>query len=101
MTKRKTKHKLNTMDDSKLSLIQEKICYKFKNPMLLRQAFVSPSLTDASQNRIQNYQLLEFVGDAVLGLSVVKNLVSEFCHIDEKGQFVSLAIMTALFPFPL
>lgn len=59
--------------------------------MLLRQAFVSPSLTDASQNRIQNYQLLEFVGDAVLGLSVVKNLVSEFCHIDEKGQFVSLA----------
>ena len=42
------------MDESTLSFIQQKIGYQFVNPVLLKQAFVSPSLTDATQNRVQN-----------------------------------------------
>ena len=79
------------MDEKTLSLIQQKIGYQFINPVLLKQAFVSPSLSAATQNRVQNYQILEFIGDAVLGLAVVKNLASEFCHVDANGQFVSSA----------
>lgn len=79
------------MDETTLSLIQQKIGYQFTNPVLLKQAFVSPSLSAATQNRVQNYQILEFIGDAVLGLAVVKNLASEFCHVDANGQFVSSA----------
>lgn len=79
------------MDETTLSLIQQKIGYQFVNPVLLKQAFVSPSLSVATQNRVQNYQILEFIGDAVLGLAVVKNLASEFCHVDSSGQFVSSA----------
>ena len=79
------------MDEATLSLIQQKIGYQFTNPVLLKQAFVSPSLSAATQNRVQNYQILEFIGDAVLGLAVVKNLSSEFCHVDSSGQFVSSA----------
>ncbi|WP_296324332.1 ribonuclease III domain-containing protein [uncultured Treponema sp.] len=79
------------MDETTLSLIQQKIGYQFVNPVLLKQAFISPSLSVATQNRVQNYQILEFIGDAVLGLAVVKNLASEFCHVDASGQFVSSA----------
>lgn len=79
------------MDETTLSLIQQKIGYQFVNPVLLKQAFVSPSLSAATQNRLQNYQVLEFIGDEVLGLAVVKNLASEFCHVDSSGQFVSSA----------
>ena len=79
------------MDETTLSLIQQKIGYRFVNPVFLKQAFSSPSLSAATQNRVQNYQILEFIGDAVLGLAVVKNLASEFCHVDANGQFVSSA----------
>jgi len=79
------------MDETTLSLIQQKIGYQFVNPVFLKQAFISPSLSVATQNRVQNYQILEFIGDAVLGLAVVKNLASEFCHVDASGQFVSSA----------
>ena len=79
------------MNDTTLQYIQQKIGYQFKNPALLKQAFVAPSLTHASQNRIQNYQILELIGDAVLGLTVTKRLAEDFCHIDSGGQFVSLA----------
>lgn len=79
------------MDETTLSLIQQKIGYQFVNPVFLKQAFSSPSLSAVTQNRVQNYQILEFIGDAVLGLAVVKNLASEFCHVDANGQFVSSA----------
>ena len=74
-----------------LEEVQQKIGYAFKNPALLRQAFVAPSVTDATQNRVQHYQMLEFIGDAVLGAAVVKNLVAEHCALDEGGQLVSRA----------
>ncbi|WP_294428560.1 ribonuclease III domain-containing protein [uncultured Treponema sp.] len=77
------------MDETTLFFIQQKIGYQFVNPVLLKQAFISSSLSAATQNRVQNYQILEFIGDAVLGVAVVKNLASEFCYVDASGQFVS------------
>lgn len=68
--------------------IQNKIGYNFKNPILLKQAFTSPSVSEATQHRTQNYQILEFIGDSVLGLAVVKLLAHEFCTIDNDGQMV-------------
>lgn len=69
--------------------VQEKIGYKFKNKNLLRQAFVSPSVTAASEGRIQNYQVLEFIGDSVLGMIVVKKMSDDFCYFDNLGQMIS------------
>lgn len=68
--------------------VQEKIGYRFKNIALLRQAFISPSVTEASYNRVQNYQVLEFIGDAVLSFAVVKEMAEKQCRIDEAGQLV-------------
>ena len=68
--------------------VQEKIGYRFKNITLLRQAFISPSVTEALYNRVQNYQVLEFIGDAVLSFAVVKNLSEKMCRVDGDGQFI-------------
>lgn len=76
--------------------IEEKIGYKFSNIELLHQAFVSPSISAASNNQKQNYQVLEFIGDAVLGLAVVKNITSDLSCIDNNGQFVSKTTVAKL-----
>jgi ribonuclease-3 len=68
--------------------IQKKIGYTFINPTLLRQAFITPSVTAATSNKVQNYQILEFIGDTVLSFAVVKNLAKEFCKIDDEGQMI-------------
>lgn len=72
-----------------INQIQEKIGYYFSNTALLEQAFITSSISAATQNRVKDYQPLEFIGDSVLGLSVVKNLVAEYCTIDENEQLNS------------
>ena len=49
------------MLDLYLDDVQEKIGYRFKNLALLKQAFISMSVTEASYGRVQNYQVLEFI----------------------------------------
>ncbi len=51
---------------------QEKIGYKFKNPMLLRQCFTHASY--ASENNCDDNELLEFFGDSVIQLVVTEYL---------------------------
>lgn len=68
--------------------VQEKIGYNFRNQNLLRQAFTSPSVTTASDGKIQNYQVLEFIGDSVLEMIVVKELSDDFCYFDKFGQMI-------------
>lgn len=76
------------MSDFNFYVIQKILGYSFKNPTLLKQAFTNPSVTTASCDRIQNYQVLEFIGDSVLSLAVVKNFTKEFCKIDNEGQMI-------------
>ncbi|MBO4387666.1 MAG: hypothetical protein J5817_11725, partial [Treponema sp.] len=69
-----------------LTEIQYRIGYNFQNSTLLEQAFVSSSVTTATNGKILNYQILEFIGDSVLNLAVVRNLTKEFCTVRNDGQ---------------
>ncbi|KNC99522.1 uncharacterized protein SPPG_04913 [Spizellomyces punctatus DAOM BR117] len=54
---------------AKLQSLQDLIHYQFKDPMLLMEALTHPSSKDPN---VLNYQRLEFLGDAVLGLLAVR-----------------------------
>ncbi len=58
--------------------------YSFKNPALLKQAFTRKSYTE--ENGGQNNEVLEFIGDKVLDIAVVRYLTKRFgtdLHIQE------------------
>ena len=66
------------MDDRDLQFIQDQIGYQFKNPDLLQQAFVRRSY--AQENGGADNEVLEFIGDKVLDISVVRYLTDRYCH---------------------
>ena len=75
------------MDKKTLETIQNIIGYKFKNEQLLIQAFTRRSY--ALQNRgAAPCEVLEFYGDSVLGITVVKSMCKKFGKI-KNNQFVS------------
>lgn len=51
--------------------IEEKVGYQFKDPSLIDLAFRHASVTDA---RVKSNERLEFLGDAVLGLTITDEL---------------------------
>ena len=57
------------------AFIQEQIGYRFRNPDLLQQAFVRRSY--ARENGGEDNEVLEFIGDKVLDLIVVKLLAQK------------------------
>lgn len=59
-------------------MIQEKLEYTFKNPVLLDQALTHKSHSSHHQN-----ERLEFLGDAVLGLALAQILMEQFPNQDE------------------
>jgi len=73
-----------------LASFQEKIEIHFKDPTILNQAFIHPSLTNEKGKLHQeNNQRLEFLGDAVLEL-----VVSEYLYINHdiltEGQMTKI-----------
>jgi len=59
----------------------EKICkYRFKNRQYLTQAFTHRSISNQPR---QNYERLEFLGDAVIDIVVSRELMREFPEGDE------------------
>ncbi|SDA62577.1 ribonuclease-3 [Butyrivibrio sp. INlla18] len=59
--------------------------YKFKNPKLLRQAFVRRSYTQ--ENGGENNEVLEFIGDKALDIAMVRYLSEKYgtdLHIQDK-----------------
>ena len=59
----------------------EKICgYYFRNRSYLKQAFTHRSITSNPRN---NYERLEFLGDAVIDIVISKELMQEFPESDE------------------
>lgn len=50
--------------------------YTFKNSLLLRQAFVRKSYSE--ENGGENNEILEFIGDKVLDLAVIRYLIKRF-----------------------
>ncbi len=50
--------------------------YKFNNPLLLKQAFTRKSFTE--ENGGENNEVLEFIGDKVLDIAVVRYLATKY-----------------------
>ncbi len=66
-------------------VVQEQIGYEFDNPKLLRQAFTRKSYS--KENGGEDNEVLEFIGDKVLDLAVVRYLSKRYgtdMHIQEK-----------------
>ena len=63
--------------------LENRIGYKFRNPLLLAEALTHPSLTYVNREYSFNNQRLEFLGDAVLQLVITEFLFAEFHHLTE------------------
>lgn len=70
------KLEVSFMDNQDLEHIQQVIGYRFQNWDLLQQAFVRRSYSE--ENGGENNEVLEFIGDKVLDLIVVKLLTEEY-----------------------
>jgi ribonuclease III len=69
--------------------LEERIGYKFRNPLLLAEALTHPSLGHETQQRHFDNQRLEFLGDAILQLVITEFLFGHF-HDQAEGQLTKL-----------
>jgi ribonuclease-3 len=65
------------------NILQEEIQYHFRNPDLLRMALTHPSVAHEQGRLVQHNQRLEFLGDAVLGLVLTRDLYDKFPNVSE------------------
>ena len=63
--------------------LEERIGYKFRNPLLLTEALTHPSVGHEIKRDHLDNQRLEFLGDAVLQLVMTERL---FRHFDEEAE---------------
>lgn len=61
--------------------IEKTIGYTFENKVLLEQAFTRRSFTEECGG--ENNEVLEFLGDKVLSIAVVKALIDEYAYLTE------------------
>ena len=64
--------------------LEERIGYKFRNPLLLAEALTHPSLGHETQRYHFDNQRLEFLGDAVLQLAITEYLFQQFSAAKRK-----------------
>ncbi|SNR62101.1 ribonuclease III [Desulfurobacterium atlanticum] len=64
--------------DVKLDELEEKLGYSFKNRELLYRALTHTSYAFEKKDVTENYEVLEFLGDSVIGLIVSEKLVERF-----------------------
>lgn len=69
--------------------LEERIGYKFRNPLLLTEALTHPSLGHETQRYHFDNQRLEFLGDAVLQLVITEYLYRHF-GTEPEGQLTKL-----------
>jgi len=69
--------------------LEERIGYKFRNPLLLAEALTHPSVGHETQRHHFNNQRLEFLGDAILQLVITEYLYHHF-SADAEGQLTKL-----------
>ena len=58
--------------------LEDRIGYKFRNPLLLAEALTHPSVRHETQHHHFDNQRLEFLGDAVLQLVMTEHLYGHF-----------------------
>jgi ribonuclease III len=66
-----------------LNDLQKEIQYQFQDPGLLRQALTHPSVAHEQGRLVQHNQRLEFLGDAVLGVVLTRELYDKFPEVSE------------------
>lgn len=66
-----------------LNDLQREIHYQFRDPGLLRQALTHPSVAHEQGRSVQHNQRLEFLGDAVLGVVLTRELYDKFPEVSE------------------
>lgn len=69
--------------NDKVTPLEERIGYKFRNSLLLAEALTHPSVRHETQRDHLDNQRLEFLGDAVLQLVITERL---FRHFDEEAE---------------
>ncbi|MFL6514516.1 MAG: ribonuclease III [Chthoniobacterales bacterium] len=69
--------------------LEERIGYKFRNPLLLAEALTHPSVGHETQRHHFNNQRLEFLGDAILQLVITEYLYQHF-SAEAEGQLTKL-----------
>lgn len=77
--------------------------HKFHNPALLEEALTHPSLYEGKKKKviatetqkIINYQRLEFLGDAVVGVIVTEFLITEYQHETEGALAKRRAVLVS------
>src|SRR3954447_3554429 len=69
--------------------LEERIGYKFRNPLLLAEALTHPSVGHETQRHHFNNQRLEFLGDAILQLVITEYLYHHF-SAEAEGQLTKL-----------
>jgi ribonuclease-3 len=72
-----------------MSPLEERIGYKFRNPLLLAEALTHPSVGHETQKKHFSNQRLEFLGDAILQLVITEYLYSHFGG-EAEGQLTKL-----------
>src|ERR1700722_17668120 len=63
--------------------LQNEIQYHFRDPAMLRLALTHPSVAHEQGRLVQHNQRLEFLGDAVLGLVLTRELYDKFPSVSE------------------
>ena len=66
-----------------LNNLQKEIQYQFRDAGLLRQALTHPSVAHEQGRLVQHNQRLEFLGDAVLGVVLTRELYDKFPEVSE------------------
>ena len=72
-----------------MSPLEERIGYKFRNPLLLAEALTHPSVGHELQRKHFDNQRLEFLGDAILQLVITEHLFRNF-GAEAEGQLTKL-----------
>ncbi len=68
---------------SDLVAFQERLGHRFRDESLLRLALTHPSIAHEQNLALPHNQRLEFLGDAVLGLILSRELFEKFPEADE------------------
>jgi ribonuclease III len=66
-----------------LAALQERLGYRFRDEHLIRLALTHPSVAHEQNNPLPHNQRLEFLGDAVLGAILSRELFKKFPDADE------------------
>ncbi len=79
-------------------VIEDQIGYKFNNPLLLKQAFTRRSCSEEYGG--ENNEVLEFIGDKVLDIAVVRYLTERYGTAMSSGETNNLGFRNLLQDLP-